>query len=463
MPIRLFNSLTRKKEELKPLIPGKVRIYTCGPTVYDVAHIGNFRAFLFEDLLKRYLRLKGLKVFHVMNITDVDDRTIRRSQEKHISIAELTKKYTDLFFKDLNTLKVKPADIYPRATEHIASMIRMIETLIKKGHAYVTEDGSVYFAIDTYPEYGQLTRLDRTRQQTVARIATDEYAKDNPQDFSLWKSWKEEDGDVYWESPWGRGRPGWHIECSVMSIEYLGSHFDIHCGGVDNMFPHHENEIAQSVCATGEPFVNIWMHNEHLLVDGGKMSKSLGNYYRISDLIRKGFTPEALRYILLGTHYRSKVNFSLEKRHEAQRVVQRISDIYDRLLDLVGQEVTGDELPADYTHFEAAMDDDLDAPKALGIFFNWIRKTNSRLADHSLTLEEASKGLNFIRRFNSVFDIISQRKTAPPEVLQLVKEREAARSRKDWSEADRLREIIREKGWIVEDTPTGSKCKSIVP
>jgi len=398
-----------------------------------------------------------------MNITDVDDRTIRRSQEKHISISELTKKYADQFFKDLNTLKVKPADVYPRATEHIDSMIRMIETLIQKGHAYVTDDGSVYFAIDTYPEYGRLTRLDRSQQQTSARIATDDYTKDNPQDFSLWKGWKEEDGDVYWESPWGRGRPGWHIECSVMSIEYLGSHFDIHCGGVDNMFPHHENEIAQSVCATGEPFVNIWMHNEHLLVDGGKMSKSLGNYYRISDLINKGFTPEALRYILLGTHYRSKVNFSLDKRHEAQRVVQRVSEIYDRLLDLVGREATGDELPADYTHFEAAMDDDLDAPKALGVFFNWVRKTNSQIAEQSLTHEDALKGLNFIRRFNSVFDIIPERKTVPPEVLRLVKEREAARNKKDWFEADRLREIIRKQGWIVEDTPTGSKCKPIVP
>jgi cysteinyl-tRNA synthetase len=461
MAIYFYNSLTRRKEEFFPISPGMVKLYTCGPTVYDTAHIGNFRAFLFEDLLKRYLLLKGFQVHHIMNITDVDDRTIKRSQENQITLGELTRHYEEVFFRDLETLKVLPADRYPRATEHIPEMIAMIQTLVDKGNAYVTEDGSVFFAITSYPEYGHLTRLSLDQQRTGERVAQDDYSKDNPQDFSLWKAWKPEDGDVSWDSPWGKGRPGWHIECSVMSMKYLGNHFDIHCGGVDNMFPHHENEIAQSVCATGEPFVNYWLHCEHLLVDGGKMSKSLGNFYNLGDLLPRGFTPETIRYILLATHYRSKVDFSFNKRRAAQRAVQRVVDLRDRLVTFVGDNETEESLPEAYDAFIAALDDDLDSPQALAVFYNWIRATNSRLDEGTLTPGEAQAGLQFIHRFNQVFDLIPKPPAVPPEIEALVDAREQARKVKDWVRADELRERIRQHGWVVEDTPTGPKCKPV--
>ncbi len=266
MALRFYNSLTRKKEIFKPIQGNKVGLYTCGPTVYDDAHIGNFRTFMFEDLLKRYLLFRGYDVYHVMNITDVDDKTINRAREEQKSLDVITRKYSDQFFNDVEWLKMIPANVYPKATEHIPGMIRMIEQLLKKEFAYKEDDGSVYFNIRSYPDYGRLAQIDLSAQKATERMVNDEYEKDEPQDFALWKSKKEEDGDVYWDAPWGPGRPGWHIECSAMSSQYLGEHFDIHCGGVDNMFPHHENEIAQSVCLTEKPFVNIWLHSEHLMV-----------------------------------------------------------------------------------------------------------------------------------------------------------------------------------------------------
>ena len=461
MSTQFYNSLTRKKEIFKPIEPGKVKLYTCGPTVYDTAHIGNFRAFMFEDLLKRYLLLKGFEVNHIMNITDVDDKTIKRSFDENIPISELTKKYTGRFFEDLKVLKILPADNYPKATNHVPAMVRMIENLVKNKNAYIADDGSVYFAIDSYHDYGQLINLDFSQQKRSNRILADEYTKEKPQDFVLWKSWKEKEGDIFWDSPWGKGRPGWHIECSAMSTEHLGNHFDIHCGGVDNLFPHHENEIAQSVCATEEPFVNIWMHCEYLLVEKGKMSKSQGNYFRISDLIEKGFSGEILRYILLNTHYRSKLNFTMDKKHEAEQVIQRITDLYDRLLSINNTVENNASLPKEYSQFERALDNDLDTPVALAIFFEWVRKTNIKLDSDSLQEKEAESGVYFLDKVNSIFDLIKENIEVPKEVLDLVNVRQKARQENDWVLSDKLRYKINDLGWIVEDTLTGQKCKPL--
>jgi len=290
--LRFYNSLSKMKEDFIPIEKGKVKIYTCGPTVYDYAHIGNFRTFLFEDFLKRTLQSLGYDVFHVMNITDVDDKTIKKSLEEGKELHEITEYYKSIFIEDLEILKILPPNEFPAATDHIDQMINIIQILIDKGHAYTTDDSSVFFSIDSYKDYGKLSNLDMSKVIRGSRVASDEYNLENPSDFVLWKSYKKEDGNVKWASPWGYGRPGWHIECSAMSMEYLGNHFDIHCGGVDNKFPHHENEIAQSFCSTEEPFVNTWMHAEFLIINDTKMSKSLDNYYHLKDLLKKGFTPE---------------------------------------------------------------------------------------------------------------------------------------------------------------------------
>ena len=461
MPTQFYNSLTRKKENFQPIKSGKVMMYTCGPTVYDVAHIGNFRAFMFEDLLKRYLLLKGYEVTHIMNITDVDDKTIKKSVNENISIFEMTAKYTEIFYDDLKVLKILPADKYPRAMDHIQDMIKMIDQLIKNGNAYKTEEGSVFFSIDSYKNYGQLTNIDFSQQKQSDRILEDEYTKDKIQDFVLWKGWKKDDGEVFWESPWGKGRPGWHIECSAMSTKYLGNHFDIHCGGVDNLFPHHENELAQTKCATNEQFVNYWMHCEYLLINNGKMSKSLGNVFRISDLIQKGFTGEIFRFILLNTHYRNKLNFTLDKKYEALQAIRRVSELFDKLSSLSQNNKNYKSLPDEYAEFESSLDNDLDTPSALGVLFDWIRKTNLKLDNNTLTMDEAMMGHNFIKKFNSIFDIIPEKLKIPKLVQNLANERQKARQSHEWDLSDELREQIKDLGWIVEDTKTGQKCKPI--
>ena len=398
MSIKFYNTLTKQKDEFQPITKGEVKLYTCGPTVYDTAHIGNFRTFIFEDLLKRFLLLKGFKVTHVMNLTDVDDKTISRCNSDNISINDLTEKYINLFFKDIQTLKIIPADHYPKATDHVSEMIKMIEKLLDNGYAYKSNDNSIYFKIDKFDKYGKLTNLNFTEQIKTQRIAFDDYSKDNPQDFVLWKAWKMDDGEVFWNSPWGKGRPGWHIECSAMSTKYLGNNFDIHCGGVDNVFPHHENEIAQSECANNQKFVNYWLHSEHLLVDGGKMSKSAGNFYKIPDLIDKGFTLEAIRYMLLNGHYRTNINFSIDKKNEALKVTQRINTFYERLLDLSENCDETNDLPSEYSLFEKALDDDLNAPEALAVFFDWMRKTNIKIDSNSLVDNEITSAVNFVGR-----------------------------------------------------------------
>ncbi|MBC8345110.1 MAG: cysteine--tRNA ligase [Candidatus Marinimicrobia bacterium] len=453
--LRFYNSLTRKKEDFIPIIKGKVSLYTCGPTVYDTAHIGNFRTFLFEDFLKRVLLARGFEVYHVMNITDVDDKTIQKSVAEGKPLSEITEYYTNLFKQDLSSLKIIPADVYPAATEHVDAMIQMIEQLIEKNHAYVTKDGSVFFSIDSYKNYGALTRLNMDKMQHSDRVSTDEYSLDNPQDFALWKAYKDEDGEVFWESPWGKGRPGWHMECSAMSMEYLGDHFDIHCGGVDNKFPHHENEIAQSVCAVNTPFVNYWLHSEFLLVDGGKMSKSIGNYYCVSDLLEKGMTSEEIRYNFLSAHYQTKVNFTLEKQHEAKRSIHRIMELQSRLNE-IDSDLCND-FPLEVEQFNDALENNLDSPKALAVFFDWIRRINISMDEKTLSNKEASKGLKFISYFDSIYGILPKTDSVPQGVLDLSKEREGARQNKDWEKSDELRDQISGMGWMVKDTNDGPK------
>jgi len=461
MSIRFYNTLTKRKEEFVSIINGAVKIYTCGPTVYDTAHIGNFRTFIFEDLLKRFFLLKGYKVTHVMNITDVDDKTIERSINRNVKIVELTNEYINLFFNDLDNLKIIRADVYPKATEHIEIMIDMVQKLMEKDFAYKSDDGSIYFNITKFNEYGKLANLNMAEQKSSARVASDDYSKDNPQDFVLWKAWKEDDGEVFWNSPWGKGRPGWHIECSAMSTEYLGEHFDIHCGGVDNIFPHHENELAQSECAHGNTFVNYWMHSEHLMVDSGKMSKSLGNFYKISDLTEMGFTPESLRYLLLNGHYRTKIDFSVNKKHEAIKIVQRVNDFYERLINY-RIDLQNDELPSEYDSFVKALDDDLNTSKALGVFFDWLRKTNSKLDDESISDYNIIQSINFVEKFNLIFDLLIKKNNAPSEVMEMLQKREDARNNKDWALADKIRDQVKELGWIIEDTKDGVKVKSVL-
>ncbi|MEA1881349.1 MAG: cysteine--tRNA ligase [Candidatus Marinimicrobia bacterium] len=453
--LRFYNSITRKKENFIPLKKGNVKLYTCGPTVYDRAHIGNFRTFLFEDFLKRTLIALGYDVYHVMNITDVDDKTIKKSLEEGKSLSEVTQYYSGLFNKDLRALKIVPADVYPAATEHVDGMIKMIQSLIEKRYAYKTDDGSVYFSIESFKDYGALTNINMEEMRQSERVDSDEYGLDNPQDFALWKAYKDEDGDVAWDSPWGKGRPGWHIECSAMSTEYLGNHFDIHCGGVDNKFPHHENEIAQSVCAVETPFVNFWLHSEFLMVDGGKMSKSQGNFYCISDLFEKGFTAEEIRYIMLSAHYRTKVNFTLDKQHEAKMGIQRIHELRTRLESFSNEVTKG--FPSAMGEFNSALEDDLDAPNALAVFFDWIRATNSTLDNNESSELEASHGLNFITYFDSVFGVLPEDESIPQNIIDLVSEREEARQSKDWVKSDELRNLIATKGWIVKDTLDGPK------
>jgi len=460
MPLQFYNSLKRKKEIFQPIEKGKVGLYTCGPTVYDYAHIGNFRTFMFEDLLKRWLLHLRYDVKHVMNITDVDDKTIKKAKQMKVSLSRITDKYTQYFMEDLTWLKMIPADVYPTATESIPKMISMIERLLEKGFAYREDDGSVYFNISSFPNYGKLTQINISAQRTGDRVMEDEYDKDAPQDFALWKGWKEEDGEVVWDAPWGRGRPGWHIECSAMSSESLGDHFDIHCGGVDNMFPHHENEIAQSQCATDQPFVNFWLHSEFLMVDGGKMSKSLGNFYRISALKELGFTAESIRYQLLAGHYRSKITFSIDKKHEGDKVVQRLSDFYNRLQKMNANESSTGSLPEAYSKFRDRMNDDLDSPQALAVFFDWMKTVNGKIDKNAFTDSELGEAWEFLVAFDSVFGFIrNQNFEIPDKINLLLNKREKARDEENWIESDLIREHLKEKGWIVEDTPDGQYIK----
>jgi cysteinyl-tRNA synthetase len=466
-PFCIFNTLTRQKSAFTPIRQGEVKLYTCGPTVYDYAHIGNFRAFLFEDLLKRWLRYCGFKVFHVMNFTDVDDKTIRGSQVKGVPLREFTDFYAKAFLEDISMLNVDAADVYPRATDHVPEMVFIIKTLQAKGVAYTGEDSSIYYAVTKFPKYGKLSHLKIGELKVGARVSQDEYTKEDAQDFALWKAYTPEDGDAFWETELGKGRPGWHIECSAMSMKYLGETFDIHCGGVDNMFPHHENEIAQSEAATGKVFVNYWMHNEHLLVEGKKMSKSLGNFYTLRDLLEKGYDPLAIRYLLLSTHYRQQFNFTLEGLNAAKSAIDRLKNLIRRLQDInvAGKSSSEGKVALQIQQvrqrFENAMNDDLNISIALAALFDFAREINNLLDANFVSNEEAKKVYDVLTQFNSVLGIINTEKTdeepLPSDIDALVQKREAARKNKNWKEADAIRDQLYTLGIIVEDTAQGVK------
>ncbi len=463
MALQFFNTLTRRKEDFSPP-PRHVGMYTCGPTVYNYAHIGNLRAFTFEDLLRRYLEYKGFDVKHVMNITDVEDKIIRSVRETGKSLREVTDFYTQEFFRDLETLNIKRAHIVPRATDTIPDMIKLIETLIAKKHAYVADDRSVYFSIKSFKDYGKLAHLDFDNLQFGARVSHDEYDKEHVADFALWKAWNEKDGDVKWDSPWGPGRPGWHIECSVMSMKHLGESFDIHCGGEDLIFPHHEDEIAQSEAATGKPFVKLWLHNAHLLVEGKKMSKSLGNFYTLRDLLAKGWTGREVRYALISGHYREQLNFTFDGLQAARSALQRIDEFLLKLREVkeagLGKERL--EKPVFSPFFEVALDDDLNISGALGNLFDSIRIINTQIARNLLSSEEARRILGTWERIDTVLGFgIPAKFEVPAKIQRLVEERQAARKAKNFKRADEIRDRLAQSGWVIEDTPKGARAKRV--
>jgi len=465
--IRFFNTLTRRKETFTPIEKRQVRMYTCGPTVYDYAHIGNFRAFLFEDLLKRWLEYRGYTVTHVMNLTDVDDKTIKGSQKQKISLEQYTEHYANAFFEDIKALNIKPATHYPKATDHIPEMVALIKQLIQKGYAYRSQDGSIYYAINKFKNYGKLSHIKVADLQAGARVKTDEYTKEEAQDFALWKAWTKEDGDVFWETELGKGRPGWHIECSAMSMRYLGETFDVHCGGIDNMFPHHENEIAQSEAATGKKFVNYWLHNEHLLVEGRKMAKKFGNFYTLRDLLGKGYDPIVIRYLLLSTHYRAQFNFTFEALDAAGAAVERLRNFVRRLQDAKGKGSDGkvaELLRAVQQGFGEAMDDDLNVSVALSSLFDFVREVNALLDAGVVSRNEADEAYALMKRFDSVLGVIGEVEGAdalPKEAEELIEKREEARKAKDWAAADALRVQLNEMGVVVEDTAQGVRWRLV--
>ena len=430
MTLKLYNTLTRRKEVFKPLKGKVVGIYSCGPTVYGFAHIGNFRAYIFSDLLRRYLKYKGYKVKQVMNLTDVDDKTIKGSRNRGIPLAEYTLKYKQAFFENIKTLNIGQVEVYPEATKHIREMVGLVKKLLKKGYAYQSGDGSIYYDISKFADYGKLAHLDMDGLKEGARIKHDEYAKEKAQDFALWKAYDNEDGDVFWQTELGKGRPGWHIECSAMSMKYLGNSFDIHTGGVDLIFPHHTNEIAQSEGATGKKFVNYWLHNEHLLVDGRKMSKSLGNFFTLRDLLNKCHKPMAIRYILLTTHYRQQLNFTEESLKAAENAVERLNNLIFNLRNVTS---ASDNKAADRLieqtkiKFERKMDDDLNISEALAVIFDFVRDVNKLIDTNRISRKNAKDVIESMKKFDTVIGVIDfKEESIDKEILGLAEEREKA-------------------------------------
>jgi cysteinyl-tRNA synthetase len=454
--MKVYNSLTRKPEELKPLEGNVIRMYTCGPTVYNFAHIGNFRAYTFEDVLRRAIQFCGMGVKQVMNLTDVDDKTIRNANAQGKELNDYTRTYKDAFFADLKALNIQSAEVYPAATEHIPEMIALVEKLMEKGVAYKSDDGSVYFNVRNFPCYGSLAHIDFDNQRTGARCASDEYDKENVGDFALWKAWEESDGPVGWDSPWGRGRPGWHIECSAMAMKYLGESFDLHTGGIDNLFPHHENEIAQAEAATGAKFVNTWMHCAHLKVNGEKMSKSAGNFFTLRDLIEKGYTGREIRYVLVNAHYRTGLNFAFSALEDARKSLERIDRAVDALLERIDPaEETPQFVSKILDDFTSAIADDLNLPKAFAALFDLVRETNAS--------GTKSQGvLDAFKRMDEVLGVIffgkKEKDEIPEQIAALLKLRAEARAAKNWAESDRLRDEIASAGWIVKDSKEGQTC-----
>lgn len=472
--MKIYNTLTRRLEDFMPLDKNHVRMYTCGPTVYDYAHIGNYRAYMFEDLLRKYLKFSGFNVTQVMNLTDVDDKTIKGARDAGISLKEYTGKYAEAFFEDLKTLNIEPAEFYPTATEHIDEMIELIDRLFKAGYAYDSDDGSVYFNVKKFSGYGKLSHIDLSGLRAGARVVQDEYDKENLADFALWKAWNEQDGDVAWDSPWGKGRPGWHIECSAMSMKYLGESFDLHTGGVDNVFPHHENEIAQSEGATGKDFVKYWMHCAHLIVDGNKMSKSLGNFYTLHDILERGYSGREIRYVLISAHYRQPLNFSFDALNAARSALSRLDEFRERLGQSAPAAADNGPLTlpewakSAYDRFRSALDDDLNTPETLGALFEMVHAGNKAMDSGKLDPAEAAGVVGVLHDIDRVLGIIAGPLPAPTEreaalsdqeVMMLVERRESARKTKDWEESDRIRNKLAELGWEVRDTAEGQRVK----
>ncbi len=460
--LKVYNTLINKIEEMKALEDGKIGLYTCGPTVYDFAHIGNFRSYVFEDLVKRYLVYLGYDVNHIMNITDIDDKTIRKSNQLGVTLNEVTDQYIQSFYEDIDTLNIVKADMYPRATEHIDEMIELIDRLKTNGLVY-EKGNSVYFNIDKFKEYGKLANISRENLQSSAAVGTDsdEYEKDNIQDFVLWKGKKE--GEPSWDTKYGDGRPGWHLECSAMSMKYLGEQFDIHMGGVDNIFPHHENEIAQAEGATGKKFVNYWIHCQHLIVDNQKMSKSLGNFYTLRDLMEKGYDPLAIRYLLIATHYRKLLNFTFEGLDMAKQSLKRISDFVFSLEGLKPVEGethdVSDLIATNEEKFRSQMDDDFNISGALGAFFDFIHEVNVGIKD--LKTSDVENVLAYVSRIDSVIGVLKKVEAGLPdeEILKKIEERQNARQNKDFATADAIRDELKAKGIVLIDTPEGVRYK----
>ena len=467
MALKLFNTLTRSVQEFAPLDPAgkKVGMYCCGPTVYDFAHIGNWRTFIFADLVRRTLEFSGFHVQHVMNITDVEDKIIKRVREKKTTLREFTGKFEAAFLDDLKTLGCREPHLKPRATEYIAEIIALIEKLIARGIAYKASDGSVYFSITKYQgcgcHYGQLLKLNLDEMRAGERVASDEYEKESVADFALWKTRVPDDGDVFWPSPFGEGRPGWHIECSAMSIKALGETFDLHLGGEDLKFPHHEDEIAQSEGATGKPFVKFWLHGAHLLVEGKKMSKSLGNFFTLRDLVAKGFIGREVRYLLLTAHYRETFNFTLDGLSGAKSALARIDECVSKLREIAGNITAAPEAKL-VEPFSLALADDLNISAAWGEVFKWVTETNKRMADNSLSASTAAANLAAWEKVDLVLGVGTKGEAeVPAEILALAEARTTAKQAKDFKRADEIRAALKIKGWIIEDLPKGFKLKKI--
>lgn len=465
--LQIFDTKLREKVPLKPSQGNVIRMYTCGPTVYNFAHIGNLRTYIFEDLLRRAIKYFGMEVFQVMNLTDVDDKTIRGALQEKLPLAESTKRYKDAFFEDLNTLRVEKAEVYPAATDHIQEMICMIEKLIAKEIAYIGQDGNVFYRLSKFPLYGQLSHLHLEDLQVGAsgRVREDEYDKENISDFVLWKAYdKERDGDIYWESPWGKGRPGWHIECSAMAMHYLGETLDLHVGGVDNIFPHHENEIAQSEGCTGKTFARHWMHAQHLIVEGKKMSKSLGNFFTLRDLLQKGYEGREVRYLLLSTHYRASLNFTFASLDGARHALRRLDDFKERVLTIQGALEGGqEEVEGFLKRFKEALADDLNISEALKEVFDFVRQMNSLIDQGKIGLRGKEMILTAIQEIDQILSIWQKDSVEVPEkVKELASKRALARKEKNWALADELRKEIVQWGYTLEDTPSGQQIKPLL-
>jgi cysteinyl-tRNA synthetase len=470
MGLKLFNTLSRSLQDFAPLAPPRVGMYCCGPTVYDFAHIGNWRTFVFADLVRRCLEFQNFQVTHVMNITDVEDKIIRGVRETKTTLPYFTGKYEAAFFEDLKTLNCREPHQKPRATGFIPEIISLIGKLLANGFAYQAPDGSVYFSIEKYRAagntYGKLLKLNFEELRAGERVKSDDYAKESLADFALWKARVPDDGSVFWPSPFGEGRPGWHIECSAMSMKLLGPGFDLHLGGEDLVFPHHEDEIAQSEGATGQPFVKYWLHGAHLLVEGRKMSKSLGNFFTLRDLLAKGFNGREIRCLLLSAHYRETFNFTLDGLHGAKSSLSRIDECLAKLREAAASQSPNAVVDVSNAkalqRFSDALDDDLNVSSAWGVVFEWVREWNRCLAEGSVTAADAAGALAAWDKMDSVLGIGAKSETEiPAEISALLDARQAARKAKDFKRSDEIRAELQAKGWTIEDTPKGPKLKKI--